>query len=154
MSELFKSFSELFESYSQVFELQEYSGSNRTELMKQVPTSGRGVYTYWVKGANYPIYIGCSGKITQDGQLSGSTIKKRIFSANTPYHISSKEDCLYYLPTSSGVPPKGYNAKLDLENLLIKIIISDKVAPKALEHLLLQAFVNEFSCLPKANQQL
>ncbi len=155
MNDLFRNFSELFSEYSKNFGVKEYVGTDRAQLMQQVPSVGRGVYTYWVKGAKRPIYIGCSGKVSANGDLSGSTVKKRIFSASTPYHISRTESYLFYSPTSAGVPPDGYNSKIQLSELSIKIImVSDKIAPAALEHSLLQGFINEYGCLPEANQKL
>ena len=155
MNELSQTFSSLFNNYSGFFEADEYTGGSREELMKKVPTNKRGVYSYWIKDEASPIYIGCAGKVSIDGKLSGNTVKKRMFSANTPYHFSKETNYLFYNPTTAGVPPEGYKDKVSIESIIIKIIsINNQTAPAALEHLLLQGFINEYGVLPLANQKV
>lgn len=155
MNELSQKFSDLFKYYSDFFKLDKYTGCSRAELMDKVSTNKRGVYSYWVKGELFPIYIGCAGKVSVDGALSGNTVRTRIFSANTPYHFSKDTNYLLYNPTTAGVPPEGYKDKIAIECITIKIIsINDTTAPAALEHLLLQGFINEYGTLPLANQKV
>lgn len=155
MSELTKTFTELFENYSEHFSLQQFEGTSRSELMKKVPSRMHGVYTYWIKNSRKPLYIGCAGKISKGGVLGGNTIKQRIFGASTPYHFSKTSDFLLYDPTTATVPPAGYESKVPLSNLLLKVIaITNLTAPAVLEHLLLQGYINEFGSLPDANQKV
>ncbi|MFT6207066.1 MAG: hypothetical protein ACJA0T_000970 [Colwellia sp.] len=155
MNELSKTFSELFECYSKQFKFEIHTGSSRAEFMKSVSTQTRGVYSVWLRDSDRPIYIGCAGKISKKGELTGNTIKTRMFQANTPYHFSKTSDDYFFGPTTATVPPKGYDSAYPIKDLIIKlIIITNNTAPAALEHILLQGFANEYASLPQANQKL
>lgn len=155
LNELSQTFTSLFKSYSDFFQVDEYTACSRAELMKKIPTNKRGVYSYWVKDDVSPIYIGCAGKVSADGKLSGNTVRNRMFSASTPYHFSKETDYLLYNPTTAGVPPEDYKNKVSISSITIKIIsINNQTAPAALEHLLLQGFINEYGALPLANQKI
>lgn len=107
------------------------------------------------RSTDRPIYIGCAGKISKEGELNGNTIKNRMFSANTPYHFSKTSDDYFFGPTTATVPPKGYDSEYPMKDLIIKlIIITNNTAPTALEHILLQGFINEYASQPEANQKL
>ncbi len=148
-------FSELFRHFTAYYPSETYAGDSRASLMEQIPTGKRGVYTYWKKGAINPFYIGCSGKIDKTSELCGNTMKSRMFQANTPYHFSKTENYLFFEPTTATVPPAGYQSYFQISEVEIKTIeITDKIAPAALEHLLIQGFINEYGCLPLANQKI
>lgn len=155
MNELQLSFDELFEQYQHQFPLMTFTASSRAEFMQIVPTQLRGVYSYWKKDATRPFYIGCAGKVGKDGRLSGNTIKARMFQANTPYHFKKEANTLCFGPTTAGVPPAGYVHSIDMSDIVIRaLIIEDNTAPAALEHILIQGYVNQYHSLPQANQKL
>ena len=154
-SELSRNFYDLFAEYSSTLEFSSFTGSTRKDLMEAMPKDKRGVYSFWKKGSDRPIYIGCAGKISEKNLVSGNTIRARVFQASTPYHFDKTDHVLRYLPTSAGVPPAGYNNEISLDYLEIKtLFVPESMAPSVLEHLLIQGFVNEFGELPEANQEL
>lgn len=151
--DIFKSFSEMFCDCNKTFNVKECSGESREILMNSVNENNSGVYILWKKGEAYPFYIGCAGKIQKNEGKESRSVRKRLFSAKTPYHID--KEYLLYSPKTSGASPDGYNKKISLSELIIKIIsVRDNISPAALEHLLLQGFLNEHQRLPEANQQL
>jgi hypothetical protein len=163
MNALTFSFTELFNYFSQKYEVHEIQVSSRSELSKNIPAHIRGVYSFWAKKSNHPIYIGCAGKISRNKKdvgdqsiiLRGNDVKKRLSYASTPYHFSKELDILFYSPTTAKVKPEGYHSQISLNEIIIKIIcIDDITSPAALEHLLIQGYINEFGNLPLANQAL
>jgi hypothetical protein len=151
--DIFKSFSEILCDCYKSFNVKEYSGESRILLMNSVNETNAGVYILWKKGETYPFYIGCAGKIQKNGGREGRSVRDRLFSAKTPYNIDKEH--LLYSPTTSGASPAEYNKKVALSELIVEIIsVRADIAPAALEHLLLQGFLNEHQRLPEANQQL
>lgn len=129
-------------------------GRSRKELMRRVGNN-RGVYLIFKKGESMPIYIGSAGKMIKGGSWNNSTIRKRMFQANTPYHFDKKTDLLCYGPKTTGVPPAGYRHSIPLDAIeIITIELEAPYAPSALEHLLIQGFINQYGDLPEANQKI
>lgn len=156
-------FSDLFNFYSEIYSVITVEGASRSDLMAKIPASIHGVYTFWSSNAKQPFYIGCAGKISRKKsleknsaiELSGNKVKSRMFNASTPYHFSKSSNFIQFSPTTAGVPPEGYNSSIAVNDLIIKVIcIHDLTAPAALEHLLIQGYINEFGDLPEANQAI
>ena len=128
---------------------------DRVSLMKTVPGGVAGVYLILKKGDPQPLYIGSSGKIGPDLSRSGSTVKIRLFGANTPYHFDKKTGVWRHGPTTAGVPPAGYLHDLPIAALTLNVFaMPHPKSPAVLEHILLQGFINEFGRLPTANQKI
>jgi len=150
--EIFANFSELIPLYQKVLNFEIFSGDDNT-LLNGLPNNP-GVYI--IKRGNEVIYIGSSGKLNRDGEYSKSVIRNRLRYSSTPYKFEGL--VLKYNPSTTGVPPEGYYNESLIKDLEITCIYfnqeSDKLAPSALEHLLIQSFINEFGVLPEINQKI
>jgi hypothetical protein len=101
------------------------------------------------------IYIGSSGKVLRALALNGSSVRQRLFGANTPYYFDGNQDLLRYGPTSAKVPPSGYLYSMAIGDLQVEVIETpDDVAPTALEHIILQGYMNQYRTLPDINQKM
>ena len=155
MSEINSTFTALFAQYQKVFTMTTHSAMDRASLMKIVPGGVAGVYLILKKGNTEPLYIGSSGKIGPDLSPSGSTVKSRLFGANTPYHFDKTTAVWRHGPTTAGVPPEGYLYEQPIVGLTLSIFaMPHPKSPAVLEHILLQGFINEFGRLPAANQKI
>ena len=101
MHELTSTFTSLYAQYRQVFPLTTHEGEDRAALMRTVPGGFPGVYIIWQRGLAEPLYIGSSGKVGPDLSPSGSTMKTRLFGANTPYHFDQERPGLALRPNHS-----------------------------------------------------
>jgi hypothetical protein len=109
----------------------------------------------WRKSENRPLYIGSSGKVEKGLALSGQKVRQRLFGSSTPYHFDTVARVFQYGPTTSGVPPAGYNHAINLADIRISIIATpNNIAPTTLEHLLIQGYINQHGDLPEANQKI
>ena len=132
-----------------------HEGDCRNALRGSVNDDAAGVYVIHDRILKKVLYIGSSGKISPDLTPSKSTVKNRLFNANTPYHFDKNEDVWRYNPTSSGVPPKGYQDCINLSALQITILRTPpNMIPAALEHILIQGYINQYAKLPTANQKI
>ncbi len=155
MDELDMPFTRIIEIYRERFTATKHHAHSRREFMESIGKGTRGVYLFRKKDSDRPIYIGSSGKIGRQMSASGSTIRSRLFYANTPYYFSPDDDKLHYGPTTPGVPPEGYSHSLNLDELEIEILQMDAdKAPSVLEHLFIQGYLNEFNDLPEINQKV
>lgn len=155
MHELTSTFTALYAQYRQVFPVTTHQGVDRSSLMRTVPGGFPGVYLIWKIGVSQPLYIGSSGKIGPDLSPSGSTVKTRLFGANTPYHFDKNAPVWRYGPTTAGVPPAGYFHEVPVTDLTLTLFaLPHPQSPAVLEHVLLQGFINEFGRLPTANQKI
>ena len=108
------------------------------------------------------IYVGMAGRMDGKGRLiTRSGLNKRVYRW-TPYFFDLKQECFRYGP--EGISSKGkaehlkagYKSKvpfMDLEIDCFTIGVNDRVAPAAIEAVLLQAHFEQCGCLPKANRQ-
>ncbi len=152
MSELNQTFAELFAKYREIYPITVNHGGDRSGILKNVP-KGAGVYVIARQSdLAKPLYIGSSGKVSKGLKASPSNIYKRLMYASTPYKFDGTQ--LHYGPTTATVPPHGYTDSADLNELQITCFkLPASTIPSALEHLLIQGFVNEFGDLPLVNQK-
>lgn len=122
-----------------------------------------GVYVIRrAKSEGPAIYVGMVGRLGEKGRLvTKSGLNKRVYRW-TPYFFDAKEKYFRYGPRCSSSKSKtehlkaGYNSKIpfkDLEVDCLSINAKDRVAPAAIEAVLLQAHLEQFDCLPLANRQ-
>jgi hypothetical protein len=157
MPELTQNFDDLYRIYSALFPHSDHVGATRAEFMKAVPKVPNvpGVYLVWRKSESRPLYIGSSGKCEKNLTLSGQTVRQRLFGSSTPYHFDAIAHVFRYGPTTTGVPPAGYTNAINLANIRISILATRKnIAPSALEHMLIQGYINQHHDLPEANQKI
>jgi hypothetical protein len=156
VSEIAQNFDVLYCIYSALFPHTNYLGATSAILEKNIPAT-RGVYLIWRKAEKELIYIGCSGKI-KNGMISGAgDVRKRLFgpSTYTPYIFEQK--LFKYGPVSrtSGGRPANYDKSISINEIQISVISTpEKVAPAALEHLLIQGYINQHGNLPEANREI
>ena len=123
------------------------------------PPHWRGVYIIYRLEQIEPLYIGSAGKLKRGSSAvinTGQTVRQRLFNANQPYYFDRGQDVHVwrYSPFDPHVPPAGYHANIPISDIRIESFhLPDTHAPSTLEHLLLQACVNEFGNLPLANQK-
>jgi hypothetical protein len=121
-----------------------------------------GVYVIRCKPEGPAIYVGMTGHVGKTGRLiTKSGLNKRVYRW-TPYFFDTKEGCFRHGPRCSSSKSKkehlksGYTSQIAFEDLLIDCLtigVNDRVAPAAIEALLLQAHLDQYGCLPKANRQ-
>lgn len=121
-----------------------------------------GVYVIRCKSEGPAIHVGMTGHVGKTGRLiTKSGLNKRVYRW-TPYCFDTKEGCFRYGPRCSSSKSKkehlksGYTSQIAFEDLLIDCLtigVKDRVAPAAIEALLLQAHLDQYGCLPKANRQ-
>jgi len=107
-------------------------------------------------------YVGMAGRLGAKGRLiTKSGLNKRVYRW-TPYFFDTKKRHFRYGPKCSPSESKkkhleaGYTSQIAFEDLLIDCLtigVKDRVAPAAIEALLLQAHLDQYGCLPKANRQ-
>lgn len=156
MSELTATFTCLHGIYHGLWPVTTHAGQTRVKLMQSFAL-WQGVYIIYRNAANEPLYVGSAGKLERgaDGvEVSGQTVRQRLFASTTPYTFDRCADVWRYGPTTSGVPPVGYHFQVPVSDLRIESFhVPDTQAPSVLEHLLLQGCVNQFGNLPVANQK-
>ena len=177
MPELNQKFDDLYRIYSASFPHSNHTGANRGAVERSVPAK-RGVYLIWrihaqqadrrsienrsrADNLNYKqlIYIGCSGKIKKKKVLGAGNVRKRLFGPSTwtPYLFDGKTNLFRYDPGSKAPSgrPAIYHKCIPINEIEISVVATtNKIAPSALEHLLIQGYINQHSDLPKANQEI
>lgn len=152
--ELTHTFTQIFQRYSQAFKTTTHQALSVHDLVRQLPAN-KGVYVIHIQGVIRPIYIGSAGKINRNMTEGNSTVKSRLRYSSTPYHFDHVDDCLSYGPTTASVPPEGYSFSSPVAEIEIKVIQTPTgIAPSALEHMLIQGFINEYRDLPLINQKI
>ncbi len=121
-----------------------------------------GVYVIRCKPEGPAIYVGMTGRVGKTGRLiTKSGLNTRVYRW-TPYYFDTKEGYFRYAPRCSSSSSKkeclklGYASQIALKDLQIDcftIGVKDRIAPAAIEAHLLQAHLDQYGCLPKANRQ-
>jgi hypothetical protein len=182
MPELTQNFDDLYRIYGAFFPHSHHTGANRATLEKSVPAK-RGVYLIWrthapptQQGGRHSIenrsaadnltdkqlqliYIGCSGKIKKRMVLGAGNVHTRLFGAATwmPYLFDGKANLFRHDPgpKASNGRPSCYHKSIPISEIEISVIATpNKIAPSALEHLLIQGYINQHSDLPEVNQEI
>jgi hypothetical protein len=156
MSELHARFDDLLRQYSGLFRITTSTESTYAGLAARIPAMIPGVYVIRMSGTGgRALYIGSAGKIHKGMTPSASTIRSRMLNSLTPYRLDKTHNVFRYQPTTAGVPPAGYRAQVALSDLNVMCMeVRQPVAPAVLEHLLIQAHINQFGDLPAANQKV
>lgn len=125
--------------------------------------SENGVYIVWqISPVDEVLYIGMTGKFSQKGKMSGPGLKGRK-NRWTPYLFDETADVFSFGPRYAKgekrdkAPKKGYSHSIVIANIRIDCFeysTTHKMAPAFLEALLLQGFLMQHGCLPRANQKL
>ncbi len=146
--ELFSNLDNLLEKYSIVFQKVTLLGKNKIEILNNKEINCKGVYVIY-HGESI-IYIGSSGKLNSDLIQNKSTIKSRLKSAYTPYKFIDNFYC-YKINND-----KKYDQKISIKEIkIICFLIEDRqILSSALEHILIQAHINQFKALPIVNQKI
>ena len=155
--DLFYKFDALLSGYSKELPIIEIHASVRSDILSNM-TSFPGVYV--IIHDKETIYIGSSGKVNRSLKLSASTVKYRLTHSYTPYTIS--DDKFKFSPygkIKGSNRPEGYAHEIPLS--ILKFLVFDLtpnnnlvIAPSALEHVLIQSFMNQYKKLPIANQKI
>lgn len=113
------------------------------------------MYVIYVHEETQPLYIESAMKVHNDGTPGASSIRTRICNAKTPYHLDKHTGQFHYGPTTSGVPPAGYENSIRLDEIRIEVFLTGPgVAPSTLEHFFIQGFLNQYGRLPPANHKI
>jgi hypothetical protein len=183
MPDLTQYFDDLYRIYGAFFPHSHHTGANLATLEKSVPAE-RGVYLIWRTHAAATqqdgrhsienrsasdnltdkqlqlIYIGCSGKIKKGMVLGAGNVRKRLFgglSTWTPYLFDGKAGLFQYDPGPKAPSgrPKCYHKSIPINEIEISVIATpNKTAPSALEHWLIQGYINQHGDLPEVNQEI
>ena len=154
MNDLLDNFDPTYARYKKCISHSCHSGCDRQHIITSLPAV-RGVYLFFRDDSSKPIYIGSSGKIKSGLKLGGNDVKKRISNSYTPYLVDLND--LRYGPSngSSTQKPTNYGKSVPLNSIKICVFETPKnIAPAALEHVLIQCFINQHHDLPEANQQV
>ena len=123
-----------------------------------------GVYVVRKRSGGRAVYVGIAGRLKNSGRLekkSESGLNKRVY-RTMPYRFLSCKGRFQYNPIPSspkskgGASIKGYRSSLNLEGLVVDCFTfgaRDRIAPAALEALLLQMHIEQHGRLPLANRQ-
>lgn len=156
MPEMNETFTALLRVYAGIFTTTTYGQPTCAGLLRSIPTNVAGVYIINETGNNHRVlYICSAGKIHKGLKTSLSTIRRRMTGASTPYHFDRRANVFCYGPSTTGVPPAGYNQAVPVGQIEITCLaVKCPKAPTILEHLLIQGHINEFGALPDANQKI
>lgn len=121
-----------------------------------------GVYVIRKKCDGRAVYVGIAGRLKNSGLFdTKSGLDKRVY-RTTPYRFRSRAGRFHYNPKPSsskkkkGSPVEGYKNSLNLKGLVVDCFTfgaRDRIAPAALEALLLQIHLEQHDRLPRANRQ-
>ena len=155
--DLFYEFDALLSGYSKKIPNKVIIASVRADILRNME---RFPGVYIIIHDKEIIYIGSSGKVDRSLELGASTVKSRLTNSYTPYTIS--DDKFKFSPFGSikgSNRPEGYTHEFALSKL--KFLVFDLtpnnnqvLAPSALEHVLIQSFMNQYKMLPIANQKI
>ena len=123
-----------------------------------------GVYVVCKRSGGRAVYVGIAGRLKNSGRFdkkSESGLNKRVY-RTTPYRFLSRKGRFQYNPTTSsskkkkGLSMKTYRSSVSLKSLVVDCFTfgaRDRIAPAALEALLLQMHIEQHGRLPLANRQ-
>lgn len=122
-----------------------------------------GVYVVRRRSGGRAVYVGIAGRLKNSGRFekkSESGLNKRAY-RTTPYRFCSSTERFQYNPIFSsskkkGVSIKTYRSSVSLKSLVVDCFTfgaRDRIAPAALESLLLQVHIEQHGRLPLANRQ-
>jgi len=121
-----------------------------------------GVYVIRRKGRRRSVYVGAVGHIRAKGKKPSSGNFRHRSQRWTPYCFDNEHRQFRYGPKGRGAEnkrcqlSKGYVDNIDFHSLEIfcfPVAANDRIAPAAVEALLLQMHVEQYGSLPEANQQ-
>jgi hypothetical protein len=121
-----------------------------------------GVYVIRKSGNSDALYIGAVGRIADKGTFVTSSTLAQRGHRWTPYYFDKDNKVFCYSPKDgkakgrSGHLQNGYLKKVKfyrLEILCFAVTDADRVAPVAIEALLLQMHLEQFGHLPQASRQ-
>jgi len=121
-----------------------------------------GVYVIRKRGSSDALYIGAVGRIADKGTFVTSSTLAQRGHRWTPYYFDKGNKVFCYGPKDGkakgkiGHFQKGYLHEVNfsrLEILCFAITDADRVAPVAIEALLLQMHLEQYGHLPNANRQ-
>lgn len=155
--DLFSKFNDILMQYSAKLPCIEMKCSVRDDFLRKVD---RFPGVYLISEGKEIIYIGSSGKVDRNLNSSSSSVKSRLTNAYTPYAII--EDKFKFAPFGRKIgtnKPEGYLHEITLAKLTFIIFDlrhrnNQVIAPSALEHILIQSYINQHRKLPKANQKI
>ncbi len=155
--DLFSDFDTLLKLYSEKLSNKEVEATLRDDLLSKLD---RFPGVYIIRYGKETIYIGSSGKVNGNLNSGKSSVKNRLTSSYTPYTI--RNDTFKYSPygrIDGTNRPEGYNHEIALKNLMFSVFdLTQKndqvIAPSALEHVLIQSYINQYKKLPIANQKI
>lgn len=151
MNDLYKSYATITQEMKTLAPVAICHGNNLQELLEQVPDLP-GVYV--IRQGDQVIHIGSSGRIQMDGSRNGSTIRRRLRYASTPFRLGA--DQIHFQPQGDSIAnrPVAYLSSVPLSQLSIDCYVcqpQSRWIPSTLQSILLQGYLNQFRSLPVGN---
>ncbi|MFN1835274.1 hypothetical protein AB2B38_008430 [Balneola sp. MJW-20] len=154
--DLVKNYSELIVNLKSKFKNATIEASSRRIFLSEI---GKFPGVYIISKETEVIYIGSSGKLDSDLNFGTSNVRSRISNSYTPYKLYGEDFLFNPVGKIKGTnKPEKYLDKYLLQELEFTCfdLTPDEhvIIPSALEHLLIQSYINELHRLPIVNQKI